>query len=820
MAEKILFSLLYGFILLLYSPLSFAGEVSELAGPSQDKYILLNESSFIAGDIRIEKGKMVKAPFWRSSQATYKVSRKPLNDGLEHVSIIPQAVKTNGSGLILAIMVPDGELREDYIYSPETRTSHDLAKDTPINNYNNEIITTILEKTNGEGLLFEGEIESQLPLFNGELLTLKGIDPNIRYTSPQVLPWKNRGVRFSSWQSDEFSFVSADGNNFTLKIAGFMVFSKDRKTGYYAGTAYKGYVRTKLGETIPFENSSLLSLRNEKDGTPVMPFEEVPYYRDLAKTFGEKENIAILLTENKSIYSGPVERPEWFTSLFGVSTSAQNIAATTSEQATNIIPFIIGAIELVSWGRTAYVAWQAATFVGSRVALQLAAQTTARVLIAKEAAKTVAKKKAVSTAVKATTKKALDTAKNTVTNSATFKVASATLTGSGAYELSREAVGQFTGNEKLTNANKRPLYLYSPAELVAKGVGGATEAVTGSEKAGKIVENSVSTGLDVISLTKAFSKGAKEGFDIIGNVSKNSNVTTSINNLGKTLVDSTTLRLFSYAKAGESTVNVYNSATNQETGYFSEFSRNVIHETIPEAWDSISSAITRQMLTQNTMGGVTPIGSASSQFDYIQQNLPTQPLRQAMEIANPALKDGLKVEGAFEQGLHATATSLVPISNWQGASSIGSNFGLISFGGREIAGVIVPENSTSRSMSKTYLVPPGVRSVQLLVTGNFVTNEFPDFVGTEFNDVGSISITTALGKTGVLQSSVNSSKFFAVGGLPGPMFPTGGQTGFRSRLVTVPVNAGANSTITITGRAVNVGDQLYPSAQLIVDPVP
>jgi len=97
MGKKTLFGYLYSFVLFLCPGMSYAEIVSELAGDNQNKYVLANEFSIIAGDIKVENGNFTGVPFWRSSYSTYKINRKLLNDSFEHVLVSPKAIKINGA---------------------------------------------------------------------------------------------------------------------------------------------------------------------------------------------------------------------------------------------------------------------------------------------------------------------------------------------------------------------------------------------------------------------------------------------------------------------------------------------------------------------------------------------------------------------------------------------------------------------------------------------------------------------------------------------------------------------------------------------------
>lgn len=129
-------------------------------------------------------------------------------------------------------------------------------------------------------------------------------------------------------------------------------------------------------------------------------------------------------------------------------------------------------------------------------------------------------------------------------------------------------------------------------------------------------------------------------------------------------------------------------------------------------------------------------------------------------------------------------------------------------------------NASHTVMERTFTVPTGVKNVSLGFNANFITNEFPAFVGSQFNDNVKVEVITASGNSYDIKTpfkeSLNASQLQPVTGLPNPMMADGGQTGFKPVDVTnIPLAGGGAVTVRVTVE--NVGDQLYPSAALISD---
>lgn len=135
------------------------------------------------------------------------------------------------------------------------------------------------------------------------------------------------------------------------------------------------------------------------------------------------------------------------------------------------------------------------------------------------------------------------------------------------------------------------------------------------------------------------------------------------------------------------------------------------------------------------------------------------------------------------------------------------------------------------TLTLTLDVPPG--STRLSFTYNFLSAEFPDFIGSPFNDTFEATVTDALGTRSIVLASVNSSTFFAAsssraGGSGFDIFtefpsgvdlifeggqPDAGLTDFQS--VDVPIEA--NGPITLTFSIEDLSDGILDSAVLIDD---
>lgn len=150
--------------------------------------------------------------------------------------------------------------------------------------------------------------------------------------------------------------------------------------------------------------------------------------------------------------------------------------------------------------------------------------------------------------------------------------------------------------------------------------------------------------------------------------------------------------------------------------------------------------------------------------------------------------------------------------------SIGNSFGSITAPDPNKPTIAALNNADMQetTMTKVYKVPTGVKQVNVGMLANFVTNEYPQFVGTQFNDKGTIEIKTGSGnvyQATLYNKELNSANFTPVSGLPSPMYSTGGQTGFDAVNKTINVANGGNLTITV--KTMNVGDMAVPSATLI-----
>ena len=125
-------------------------------------------------------------------------------------------------------------------------------------------------------------------------------------------------------------------------------------------------------------------------------------------------------------------------------------------------------------------------------------------------------------------------------------------------------------------------------------------------------------------------------------------------------------------------------------------------------------------------------------------------------------------------------------------------------------------SNLSTEFGQAFTVQNGVTSIPVQFRYNFVTEEYPEFVGTQFNDCTIVRLEAPNGSIFDLAfESVNSSSFSSVSGID---FPGGdntvGMTGWRTVAVDVPVTQGPGDyRVFIT----DVGDDIFDSVLLLDD---
>ncbi len=120
----------------------------------------------------------------------------------------------------------------------------------------------------------------------------------------------------------------------------------------------------------------------------------------------------------------------------------------------------------------------------------------------------------------------------------------------------------------------------------------------------------------------------------------------------------------------------------------------------------------------------------------------------------------------------------------------------------------------SASLSQSFTVQSDVTSIPIKFEYTFVTEEYPEWVGTVYDDRLVITLTAPNGtETELASETVNGSAFTAIGGID---FPGGddtvGYTGWKTASAVVPVVAGPGVyTIHVTDN----GDDIYDSVLLV-----
>ncbi len=123
-------------------------------------------------------------------------------------------------------------------------------------------------------------------------------------------------------------------------------------------------------------------------------------------------------------------------------------------------------------------------------------------------------------------------------------------------------------------------------------------------------------------------------------------------------------------------------------------------------------------------------------------------------------------------------------------------------------------DQVSGTLTQTFTIQPGVTSFPIRFTYAFVSEEFPEWVGTEFNDSLKITLRTPAGQDITLaEETVNGAAFVPITGID---FPGGdetvGWTQWKTVSITVPVTAGPGRyQIFLT----DAGDDIYDTVTLI-----
>ena len=190
---------------------------------------------------------------------------------------------------------------------------------------------------------------------------------------------------------------------------------------------------------------------------------------------------------------------------------------------------------------------------------------------------------------------------------------------------------------------------------------------------------------------------------------------------------------------------------------------------------------------------------------------------------NPNNTNNNQTQTGAQQAGYSANTQAFQSSNWAMVAgnsathmAAGNSFGPITASN---GGQITSLNNSNMQytlITKDFYVPVGVKQVTLTFNGNFVTNEYPTFVGSQYNDYASVKITSPSGNVtpvSAFNQTLNASNFTNVNGLPAPMDNAGGQTGFKASSATIAVAGGGKVTVEV--KVANVGDTAVPSAVLL-----
>jgi hypothetical protein len=168
------------------------------------------------------------------------------------------------------------------------------------------------------------------------------------------------------------------------------------------------------------------------------------------------------------------------------------------------------------------------------------------------------------------------------------------------------------------------------------------------------------------------------------------------------------------------------------------------------------------------------------------------------------------INGNFEDGLTGWVLS--------GAGDFVDSFGPILPHGDDYMAIISSGDGAigdaSSSLGQSFSVPENVK--ELVIHYNFISEEYPEYVGSVFNDVMNVTLHTPDGSKEVAFEEVNSATFEPVSGIPcGSGDCTWGQTGWSGEFIDVSQWAGTDDTLTLTVH--DVGDTIYDTVVLLDD---
>jgi uncharacterized protein DUF4347 len=167
-------------------------------------------------------------------------------------------------------------------------------------------------------------------------------------------------------------------------------------------------------------------------------------------------------------------------------------------------------------------------------------------------------------------------------------------------------------------------------------------------------------------------------------------------------------------------------------------------------------------------------------------------------LINGNFEDGLT--GWVLSGAGGVVDSFGPISPYEG-----SYMAMISSGSGAVGG-------SSSALEQSFTVPEGAN--KLTIHYNFISEEYPEFVGSQYNDVMRVTLHTPDGSREIAFEEVNSANFQPVSGIPcGSGDCTWGQTGWITASIDVSQWAGTDDTLTLTVH--DVGDTIYDTVVLL-----
>ncbi len=303
------------------------------------------EMTFLVQDEFIGSG-----GFWFDSISTVHTSIVPITTSTDRYTVTPQATRFRSATFAPLSLVFERGLRRQYDRDVSSNIVHEIGGNTALIQQMNELVQQLDQSKIGPA----GHAwQQRIPIFSSVHNPMSGRNPMASFNISPIIPVAGtKGVRVLRYESEEFSFITSDGGQITLRASGLGVVDPSWTRVYFSGFQYEGWVLAPDGKRSPVRGQNRMVMVHPVSSKPVIALDQVPELDGLLARFA---SMTASLESPEVLEERPM--PVWLSDLYRTAGIAQVLSTTIAEQRTNPLPLLAASAAVIAVDSIVTLAW-------------------------------------------------------------------------------------------------------------------------------------------------------------------------------------------------------------------------------------------------------------------------------------------------------------------------------------------------------------------------------------------------------------------------------------------------------------------------------